>query len=162
MNGFQGKKKLEFAPSVKVRIGIRKGVYSMCAICGKEIYRKPSHAKKIKKATCSYICMGKLKQSIFYGNQNPNWKGGRAKHSDGRILVYSPLHPNTILPNRTHILEYRLIAEQKVGRHLKRSEVVHHINGDVTDNRLENLEIITQSEHNMRHTRERDSQGRYC
>jgi hypothetical protein len=47
--------------------------------------------------------------------------------------------------------EHRHIMEQHIGRKLSRHEVVHHINGDGHDNRLENLEIKTLSEHSQEH-----------
>ncbi|MCE5220037.1 MAG: HNH endonuclease [Clostridium sp.] len=41
--------------------------------------------------------------------------------------------------------------EQYLGRKLDFNEVVHHINGDTHDNRLENLELKSRSEHSREH-----------
>lgn len=49
--------------------------------------------------------------------------------------------------------EHRLVVDGLLGRRLRSDEVVHHINGDVTDNRPENLEITNRSEHARMHQR---------
>src|SRR3990167_3870516 len=51
--------------------------------------------------------------------------------------------------------EHRIVAEKKIGRGLKKGEIVNHLNGDKWDNRPSNLKIMTQSEHARGHTTER-------
>jgi hypothetical protein len=54
------------------------------------------------------------------------------------------------------VLEHRLVMEGLLGRLLDPKEVVHHINGDGTDNRPENLELLSgQSEHMRLHNAEK-------
>lgn len=76
------------------------------------------------------------------------WKGGKWKNSDGYIFVYQPEHPNS---NKGYVFEHRLVMEKHIGRYLSNKEIIHHINGNITDNRIENLKLVTRAEHNKIH-----------
>ena len=77
------------------------------------------------------------------GQDSPNWKGGREVTKDGYIVLW--------LSRTEKVLEHRLVMEKHLGRKLTRSEIVHHINGNNSDNRLANLELTTFSEEFKRH-----------
>jgi len=50
-----------------------------------------------------------------------------------------------------HRAEHRIVVERAIGRRLSSDEHVHHINGNRQDNRLENLEVLSNAEHQRVH-----------
>ena len=80
------------------------------------------------------------------GEKSHAWKGGKT-NSKGYIYVYSPNHPYS---NKKHVAEHRLIVENKIGRYLKKEEIIHHINEKRNDNRIENLMIFKNCSEHMK------------
>jgi hypothetical protein len=48
---------------------------------------------------------------------------------------------------------HRVIWENHHGRKLESNEIIHHINENIWDNRIENLQIMSRSEHAKLHKR---------
>jgi hypothetical protein len=121
------------------QLGLNNGhqyTYLECPECG-----IPHWSDKEVSAKC-WRCNHKGKS----GDKNPMWKGGRFVNKQGYIEVY--LSPNSSFVSMAiktshcfYILEHRLVMAQHLGRCLKRSEVVHHLNHNKQDNRIENLKI---------------------
>ncbi|HVT76087.1 MAG TPA: HNH endonuclease [Acidimicrobiales bacterium] len=70
---------------------------------------------------------------------NGHWKGGRARHHQGYVMIFAPWHPRTM--SKRYVFEHVLVMEDALGRRLYPGETVHHRNGVRDDNRLENLEL---------------------
>jgi hypothetical protein len=95
-----------------------------------------------KYCTRSCAC-GQINQRLYpRGRDCSQWRGGR-RWCKGYIQIYVPDHPRANA--KGYVMEHRLEMEQKLGRILERHEHVHHINGDKTDNRIENLELWRKS-----------------
>jgi len=83
------------------------------------------------------------------GKKAANWRGGK-RVANGYVFLYTPGHPNAT-PDKPYIQEHRLIMEKHLGRFLETDEVVHHLNGVKTDNRIENLQVIKRGKHVSNH-----------
>jgi hypothetical protein len=66
---------------------------------------------------------------------------GEGCFTHGYWKVPVPPELRHLTNGETPVLEHRLVMAMHLGRALYPGEVVHHINGDRTDNRLENLEL---------------------
>jgi hypothetical protein len=70
---------------------------------------------------------------------------------NGYIKIHCPEHP--LADDKGYVLEHRLVMEAHLGRTLLPTEVVHHINGDKEDNRIENLMLFSDTADHTAHHR---------
>lgn len=90
-----------------------------------------------------------------------NWLNGYGhtkRQSTGYVFAYCPEHPNATRDG--YVLLHRVIVEQHIGRYLADDEVVHHINHERADNRIENLMLMKKHEHRSMHMKERHQKRR--
>lgn len=66
------------------------------------------------------------------GSKNPKWNGGKAIHSDGRLMIRSLDHPN--VNSQGYIFNSTLIAEKTLGRILPLKTKIHHV-AEITDDK---------------------------
>lgn len=116
----------------------KKGWYIKCIICSKSIYTKPSeNTEKTTRKFCSKTCQ--------YKNKKLNLPTGLYYGYDGYIVM------NKTSDGRKQIKYHRYLMEQKIGRILRDDEIVHHIDENKLNNDINNLQIMTRSEHNIIH-----------
>ena len=91
-----------------------------------------------------------IQMSDGKGENHSGWKGGRGLKS-GYWTVYAPNHPRKLNNNR--VFEHILVVEKKYGRFINKSEPIHHIDFDKTNNDSNNLLLCkSHKEHKKLHT----------
>lgn len=146
-----------FAPSPKAKpaewakrrfCGPGCGRVSPCRGCGERKPKAPAatnqHGRKMA---------GLCEACYRAGLKVPNYGTGRsASLRSGYIRIRAPRHP--LAGADGYVYEHRKVwydanGEIPCGHH------IHHVNEDKADNRLENLEMLSDSAHSLHHLRER-------
>ena len=144
-----------------------------CDWCGKPVRSYPSDMKK-KHRFCSRSCQdafrNKRSNPERYKEYGDYSKNGQRFSEMNRKMNPTRMTPETRAKLRAARLDsghgktyaktygrhtHRVIAEQILGRPLKRNEVVHHIDGNKRNNTPENLLVMTHSEHSRLHMMQR-------
>ena len=153
----------------------RKDIIKICEECKSE-YHPWKYTSTVCSKKCQYTRVSKLQTIValtnnpikrkevsekvwktrrkngtdFYGKDHPNYKGGFWINENGYKVFESVKGTGG-----KKVYEHRAVMEKHIGRKLEKGEHVHHINRDKLDNRIENLELLTASEHSKRHQLEK-------
>lgn len=163
-----------------------------CTNCGIDFHIKESQKKRYSRSMgyfCNKKCLTEYRKEWFKGENNHqyNLKGDLNKSFKGKIISKknNNLIDKRIYVGDTHpyadkngrILYHRYLVEKnhnlfkddffiKIGDYkvLKKKYDVHHIDGNHNNNDINNLSVLTRSEHTTLHNKEkiiiRDNKGR--
>ena len=110
----------------------RHGQTYTCTECGNAFYRRDGMQSKLKPGAKVFCC-----RDCYSAYRRKRMKGTSYQKAKG-----------------THRHLHRVLAERALGRALRKGEVVHHINGDFRDHRIENLSVLpSQRDHAIIHFR---------
>ena len=132
------------------------------------VYKKTEeHKRKISESLKGHKCSEETRKKIgavhkgLPMEKQGNWKGGFTKKGNG-YLQFRALEGckfSCMKDCKGYIQLHRLIMAEYLQRPLENEEVVHHINGDITDNRIENLKLFeNKSKHTSLHHKLRNNQ----
>ena len=119
-------------------------VITYCEECGKKISMPPSQYERSKRHFCSRRChMKHMNRELNPTRMTPETRKKLSIARKEKLSLGSQSYEKT-LGRHTH----RIVAEQKIGRPLRKGEVVHHIDGNKHNNEPENLMVFrSQADH---------------
>ena len=132
-----------------------------CKNCNKIF--KVRNIRKDKAKFCSHKCywiflkLSNPQREHLYklglrqrGENSPVWKGGTRSGGYEYLRIHSPNHPNK--DTQGYVAKHRLVVEENIGRNLKDKELIHHLDGDKSNNDITNLLLCkNSSEHGNIH-----------
>jgi hypothetical protein len=129
--------------SKKIKDRVRQGVFCQCLHCNAEFYvpQYRSNTAKYCSRKCSALDKPELAEKAR--KESPIIKRSLALREQGcEARTYK-----TIYVKGVQVREHRWIMEQSLGRKLESWEHVHHVDGNHLNNDIQNLEVLSNADH---------------
>jgi len=129
-------------------------------------HHKEETKSKISRANIGHIPWNKGKTGIYTDETRRQISESLKKYGKGGLIkklgylqfkVPKGCRFSCMVNGKGYISVQRLTMAAFLQRPLRTEEIVHHINGDKTDNRIENLELLSKGEHTVIHNKFRIS-----
>jgi hypothetical protein len=134
-------KPIRFLPGHASAIQSNRKVELQCPECSALFHVPPAHVHK--RTHCSRACARKNHPK---GPESKAWRGGYITKEGYKLIGL----------NGERIPEHRLVMEKELGRQLESHEIIHHIDSDPSNKSVDNLQIVSRSEHMKIHALERE------
>lgn len=127
----------------------------VCLNCSKLLERKKWKRSNRKRGWCWETEKRFLERKFCnkwccnQGRFNPRYGKGKGNLQRGYKYIIDWNHPHGGQEHK--VREHRVIMEKILNRYLNFDEIVHHLNGNKLDNRIENLVIMSRAEHTKLH-----------
>ena len=110
----------------------------------RKLYREGKNCREVGEIVGAHsVTVGRWCKDIIrkqIGENSFSYKGGSVVNGYRKIVI-----------DGKTTYEHRYVMEKHLGRKLTKYEHIHHINHNGLDNRLENLKIVSMSEHKKEH-----------
>lgn len=116
-------------------------VKSTCPCCNKDYMRTQKQLNQVIKRSGVWRCRPCTQALRIYSNAKPI----------GSVRVHKPTGYIDQKTQDGWRRQHVVVMENAIGRRINKGEVVHHINEIKSDNRIENLALMTTGEHTAVH-----------
>ena len=139
----------ELHPGSKYR---RTFIWTACEICGRERWVRRLRNGEPEVRRCDNT---ECRRTFLKGRRNL-YKGGRTfDKQSGRFRVW--VYPDDFFAlmrcSNGYVFEHRLVMAKHLGRNLQPFEIIHHKDGDTSNNDIQNLELTTLGAHTLQHNK---------